>query len=320
MENIDKIEGAAVAISNSTSEGFEMKHILAALSVAITSFLPALAQVGPNIDELARELSNPGAANATMNFKFEYRTFRGDLPGAVNQNNLTVTFQPVLPFVLPNGNNLIFRPAFPYVVGQPSFDTGTGAFTETSNFGDIPYDVLYSWQVGGWTLGAGVVGSVPTGSKLSSENWLLGPSFLAVKPTDWGIAGIFPFHNEKVGGSGPDVSLTSLQYFLFFGLGDGWQVGTGPTITYDWNAASGQEWTVPFGLQLAKTTAIGKQLIKLNAGIEYNAVRPDAFASDWKLTLQISPVIKNPFQRNPSTPDKVADQVTRAAVLAPIRN
>jgi hypothetical protein len=141
-----------------------------------------------------------------------------------------------------------------------------------------------------------------------------------VKPTSWGIAGLFPFHNEKVGGSGPNFSLTSLQYFVFYALGDGWQVGTGPTITYDWNAVSGQEWTVPFGLQLAKTTAIGKQLIKLNAGIEYNAMRPYAFASDWKFTFQISPVTKNPFQRNPSTPDKVADQVTRAAVLAPIRN
>lgn len=293
-----------------------------AMSLALVCAAPltATAQVGPNIDELAKELANPGAANATMNFKFEYRTFRGTLPGAGDQNNLTATFQPVFPFVLQNGNNLIIRPAFPYVVGQPSFDTGTGRFSQTSNFGDIPYDVLYSWQSGPWTLGAGVVGSIPTGSKLSSENWLLGPSFLAVKTTDWGVLGLFPFHNEKVGGSGGDVSLTSLQYFLFYGLGGGWQIGTGPTITYDWNAQSGQEWTVPFGLQAAKTTVLGKQLVKLNAGIEYNAVRPDAFASDWKFTFQISPVTKNPFQRNPPVPEPPADVVTRAAVLAPIRN
>jgi len=280
----------------------------------------AKAQVGPNIDELAKELANPGAANATLNFKFEYRTFRGTLPGANDQDSLTATFQPVLPFVLPNGNNLIFRPAFPYVIGQPSFDAGTGAFSQTSNFGDIPYDVLYSWQSGPWTLGAGVVGSIPTGSKLSSENWLLGPSALAVKTEDWGVWGFFPFHNEKVGGSGPEVSLTSLQYFLFYGLGDGWQIGTGPTITYDWKAASGQEWTVPFGLTLAKTTAIGSQLVKLNLAAEYNAVRPDAFASDWKFTFSFSPVVKNPFQRNPPVPKSETDAVTRAAVLAPIRN
>lgn len=82
MENIRRPNAHWWLFTNSNSQGFEVKYILAALSAAITSFLPAQAQVGPNIDESARELSNPGAANATMNFKFEYRTFRGDLSGA----------------------------------------------------------------------------------------------------------------------------------------------------------------------------------------------------------------------------------------------
>lgn len=273
--------------------------------------------VGPNIDELAKELANPGAANATLNFKFEYRTFEGDLPGADDQDSFTTTFQPVFPFVLSNGNNLIFRPAFTYTFGQPSFDANSGSFKEQDALGDIAFDLLYAGSNNGWTLGAGIVGAVPSGSDISSDNWLLGPSALAVKTEDWGVWGFFPFHNQKVGGSGLDVSITSLQYFLFYGLGDGWQVGTGPTITYDWEANSGNEWTVPFGIQVAKTTAIGKQLVKLNAGIEKNVVAPDAFASDWKLTFTFSPVISNPFQ--PSPPSPPVDDVTRAAVLAPIR-
>ena len=77
-----------------------------------------------------------------------------------------------------------------------------------------------------------------------------------MKTEDWGVWGFFPFHNEKVGGSGADVSITSLQYFLFYGLGDGWQIGTGPTITYDWEADSDDAWTVPFGVQVAKTTVV----------------------------------------------------------------
>ena len=276
----------------------------------------AFAQVGPNIDELAKELANPGAANATLNFKFEYRTFDGDLPGADDQESLTSTFQPVFPFILPNGNNLIFRPAFPYVFGQPMFDTDAGGFNEEDAFGDIAYDLLYAGTSNGWTLGAGIVGAVPTGSDISSDNWLIGPSALAVKTEDWGVWGFFPFHNEKIGGSGPDTSITSLQYFLFYGLGNGWQIGTGPTITYDWKADSDDAWTVPFGIQVAKTTAIGKQLVKLNAGIEKNAVAPDAFASDWKFTFTFSPVISNPFQPNPPAPE--IDAATRAAVLAPL--
>lgn len=286
--------------------------------VMATLPLSAIAQgVGPNIDELAKELANPGAANATMNFKLEARTFKGDLPGADDQSNLTFTFQPVFPFKLANGNNLIFRPALSYVWDQPSFDGAAQDFGTQNSFGDIPYDLLYSWQAGTWTLGAGVVGSVPTYTDTSTDNWTLGPSALAVKTFDWGVAGLFPFHNEKVGGNGAETSITSLQYFLFYSLGDGWQIGTGPTNSYDWNAESDQAWTVPLGLTLAKTTVWGDQLIKLNFAAERNVIASDSFASDWKYTFQISPVVKNPFQRNPPPPP--VDDVTRAALLEPIR-
>ncbi|WP_380058985.1 hypothetical protein ACFE33_15880 (plasmid) [Falsihalocynthiibacter sp. SS001] len=295
-----------------------MPKLMLSLAIVLGLTSPTSAQVvGPNVDELAKELSNPGASNATQNFKFEYRTFGGNLHGADDQNSTTFTYQPVLPFKLDSGNNLIFRPAFVYSWGQPSLDAASGSFTGLNSFGDIPYDLLYSWNSGGWTLGAGVVGLVPTGSDTSTENWLLGPSFLATKPTDWGIYGIFPFHNEKVGGSGADTSITSLQYFLFYGLGGGWMVGTGPTMTYDWNAPSGQEWTVPVQLAVSKTTAIGKRIVKLNFSVERNVVRPDTFAEDMTYTFTISPVTKNPFQKNPPSPP--LDAATRAALLAPIR-
>jgi hypothetical protein len=272
--------------------------LAASLAVSLMSG-SAVAQVtGSNLDDLAKELANPGGSSATMNFKFEYRSFDGNLPGAGKQENFTTTFQPVLPFRLDNGNNLIVRPAFAYVLDQPSFDASTGQFNRLDGFGDIAYDVLYSTQNGDWTLGAGVVGAIPVGSEVSGKNWLLGPSVLAVKTMDWGVAGLFPFHNQKVGGTGADVSITSLQYFLFYGLGDGWQIGTGPTISYDWNAGSGNQWTVPIGVSLAKTTTIGGEPVKLNATVEYGAIRPDDFGQEWKLSFTFSPVTKNPFVKN----------------------
>lgn len=285
--------------------------------LAVFSTPSAKAQVAANIDDLAKELANPGAANATMNVKLEFRTFDGSLPGADNQDSTTLTFQPVLPFVLPNGNNLIFRPAFSYGWGVPAFNGATNSFAGVDDWNDIPYDLLYSWGSGDWTFGAGLVGSIPVGSNNSSENWLLGPSFLAVKTFDWGVAGLFPFHNEKVGGSGVDTSITSLQYFLFYGLGNGWQIGTGPTMTYNWNAVSGEEWTVPFQLAVAKTTAIGTQVIKFNLSAEKNVVRPSSFSEDWTVTFTVSPVVKNPFQPNPPGPP--VDAVSRTALFSPIK-
>ncbi|MEO9779410.1 MAG: hypothetical protein ABJH07_15465 [Sedimentitalea sp.] len=161
---------------------------------------PVSAQVGPNIDDLAKELSNPGAANAALNVKLEYRTYDGDLNGANDAVATTLTFQPVLPFKLNNENNLIFRPSFSYIWDQPLPNAATNSVYQTNSWGDIPYDLLYSWSTDGWTFGAGVVGSIPTGSNISSDTWLLGPSVLMVRPTNWGIWGFFPFHNEKSGG------------------------------------------------------------------------------------------------------------------------
>ncbi|MCT8159517.1 hypothetical protein [Pseudoruegeria sp. SHC-113] len=286
---------------------------------AVALVLLGAQSVGANenlsVDDLAKELANPGAANATLNFKTEYRSFDGSLPGASDAGSLTFTFQPVFPFKLPNGNNLIFRPALGYVVDAPR--PGAGGISDVSAWNDIPFDLLYSWQNDAWTIGAGIVGSVPIGSSVSSENWLLGPSFLAVRTFDWGVAGIFPFHNEKIGGSGPDASITSLQYFLFYGLGGGWQIGTGPTITYNWEAPSDDALTFPIQLAVSKTTAIGSQIVKLNLSAERNVIRPDDFSEDWTFTFTVSPVVKNPFQPNPPAPP--VDAATRAAVLAPVR-
>lgn len=274
------------------------------------------AQDGKSVDELAKELANPGAANATLNFKLEYRTFDGDLPGASSQNSTTLTFQPVFPFILANGNNLIFRPALSFVWEQPVPNTGGVGFSEVDSWGDIPFDLLYAWNRDGWTFGTGIVGSIPTDSRTSSENWLLGPSFLAVRTLDRGVVGIFPFHNEKIAGDGASTSITSLQYFVFYGLGNGWQVGTGPTMTYNWEAPSDEAWTVPVQLSLSKTTAIEKQLVKLNWSIERNVVRPDSFSEDWTFTFTFSPVVKNPFQRTPK--QRPIDAATRLSILKPL--
>ncbi len=276
----------------------------------------SFSQAGPNIDDLAKELANPGAANATLNFKLEHRSYDGDVLGSDDTESTTFTFQPVFPFKLSNGNNLIFRPAFGYVANAPR--VSNGSINEVSAWNDIPFDLLYSWQSDAWTLGTGIVGSIPVSSDVSSDNWLLGPSFLAVRTFDWGVAGIFPFHNEKIGGTGPDTSITSLQYFLFYGLGNGWQIGIGPTITYNWKAPDDEEWTVPFQLAVAKTTAIGGQIVKMNLSAERKVVRPDTFSEDWTVKFTASPVTANPFQRNPPQPPM--DDVTRQAVLAPIRN
>ena len=56
-------------------------------------------------EEVARELSNPNSSLATLTFKNQYRWYTGDLPGADDQNNYTMLFQPVFPLSLPKDDN-----------------------------------------------------------------------------------------------------------------------------------------------------------------------------------------------------------------------
>lgn len=200
---------------------------------------------------VAKELSNPATSLASLGFKVDTRVYDGNLSGSDGETGFTFTFQPVLPFVLESGDKIIFRPAFVFPVDEPFFESAGGQFDSGGGMGDIGFDLAYVPKTEGKVAyGFGAVGGIPTGtnSNLRSGNWALGPEFFGAYIDDWGVAGALATHSWKLAGHGGDTNLSSLQYFLFFSLGDGWQIGAGPTITYDWNAQSGDRWNVPVGL------------------------------------------------------------------------
>ena len=53
------------------------------------------AQGQESADEVARELSNPATALASLGNKLEFRSFDGDLPDADDQTSIRYIFQPV---------------------------------------------------------------------------------------------------------------------------------------------------------------------------------------------------------------------------------
>ena len=63
-----------------------------------------------------------------------------------------------------------------------------------------------------------------------------------------------------------------------YNLPRGYALSTAPTITANWNAASGQQWTVPIGLGVSKTTVFNRQPTQLGVQYYYNAKRPDGSA------------------------------------------
>jgi hypothetical protein len=74
----------------------------------------------------------------------------------------------------------------------------------------------------------------------------------------------------------PDVNQTFLQPFLAYATKTGYTFTLNSEATGNWEAADGEEWTVP------KVTRLGKRPISVGLGAGYFVEKPEAGAS-WKV-------------------------------------
>ena len=118
--------------------------------------------------------------------------------------------------------------------------------------------------------GAGPVVSAPTAttSGLQTGSWAAGPTFVALTmPGPWVIGAlvnnVWTFSDA---GDGPKVNQFLLQPFVNFNFGKGWAISTVPIITANWDAESGQQWTVPVGAGISRTTVFsGRPMVLARA-------------------------------------------------------
>ena len=255
---------------------------------------------GHTLAEITNKLNNPGSDLAALNFKFTWNQFRGDLPGSSSQDSLTLLFQPVFPFPLNDGGNLLVRPSIP-LVWQPGFNASKGGFDEQFGMGDSQIVAFYSRtnkEKGYmWGLGGTMQAPTHTDDSLGKDQFQMGPAGFAGMMGKWGSVGVFPQHLWNIGGSDEGyTAITNIQPWYWFSVGGGWQVGGSPIIIYDWGAdESDQAWTVPINLGVAKTVMFGKTPVKLRLEGIYYITQPDAFGPHWGVQLTITPVVKNPL-------------------------
>lgn len=272
----------------------------------------ALAQKGEiSVDEAAKKLANPAGSLANLANNLSYRAFKGDLPDAGNQSLLSFTFQPVLPFpVGDQGRNIIFRPAFTVSFGQPVFNTTQATFESLgTNLNDITFDLVYAGtEMGekgkGYLWGYGLAGTIPvaTNSALGGKQWRFGPEIFGGMIRNWGVFGALVNNQWNLGGGGggsgsndQPFSFMTAQYFYGITLGNGWQILSAPVITVDWEADGNEAWSVPLGTGIAKTLKIGGITWRCQLEAWKYVVQPESFGSDWFISLDIRPVIQNPF-------------------------
>ncbi len=102
---------------------------------------------------------------------------------------------------------------------------------------------------------------------LGTKKWGAGPSAVILDmngPWVYGtlVNNVWSFAGDDSRG---DVNMLTVQYFVNYNLPDGWYLVTSPIITSNWEADSGNKWTVPFGGGFGKITRIGRQPVNLSA-------------------------------------------------------
>jgi hypothetical protein len=131
---------------------------------------------------------------------------------------------------------------------------------------------------------------LPTASNavLGKEKWSVGPGLvLLTMPGKW-VIGLLANNVWSIAGKEErsDVNQMLLQYFINYNLPDGWYLSSGPIITANWKAESGQQWVVPFGGGFGKIFKIGSQPLHAQVQAFANVVKPDNGA-DWSMRLQL---------------------------------
>ena len=246
-------------------------------------------------DELNKQLNNPVSTIWSLNFQNNFQFFEGHLSDQTRwQYNLN--FQPVLPLRLTEDWNLITRPIFPVFAGVDVPDPARGTFDEHSGFGDLSVTSFFSpAKVAGFLWGVGPSFIFPTASStaLGAGKWQAGPAALGLyMGKEWIAGGLVNQWWSFAGQDNrPDTSAMNFQYFLFYLIPGGWQVGMSPNIQVNWKADPGNKLTLPIGFGAGKLFKLGKLPVKLTLEIDYALVKPEDYGQRWTIRFQLIPVI-----------------------------
>ncbi len=257
-------------------------HIVLAENVADGD---GIIEPGENpVEEMAKAAQNPVAD--LISLPFQNNTNFGFGPDDDIQNVLNI--QPVIPFHLSENWNLITRTIVP-LINQPEVVQGTG---DEFGLGDINFTAFFSPKnpTKGIIWGAGPIFAFPTATdeKLGSEKWSLGPSAVALTiqgPWLFGalINNVWSFAGDD---DRDDVNAMLVQPFVNYNLPNGWYLVSSPIITANWEAASGNTWSVPLGGGVGKIFRIGNQPVNAQIQAFYNVEKPE-LVGDWTLRFQL---------------------------------
>jgi hypothetical protein len=158
--------------------------------------------------------------------------------------------------------------------------TGLGDFNYSLFFSPVKYDKII------WGVGPSISMPTATDDELGTGKWSVGPTAVALTQPGWGSVGILGRHIWSIAGGSDrrNVNQTLIEPFLNYNLDKGWFLISDLIITANWEASSGNEWTVPLGGGFGRIFTIGNQAINSRLEAYYNVERP-AGAPDRQLSF-----------------------------------
>ncbi len=238
-------------------------------------------------DDLRAKAQNPVSSMYSLPLKLTLDF------GAPNDEAIFFNVNPVIPITVGDWN-LINRAIIPAIVsvegligGTPDIPEGTPNTDRKTGLGDINYTLFFSPADSKgliWGLGPSINLPTATEDQLGSGKWSGGASGVLLLQPKWGTYGglirqLWSFAGDD---DRSDVNQFLVEPFLNYNLEGGWYLITDMIITANWDAPSGQKWTVPIGGGLGKLFTIGKQPINSRLEAYYMVERPDN-APDWQL-------------------------------------
>ena len=166
---------------------------------------------------------------------------------------------------------------------------GSDSASRYSGIGDAQIQLYYAPNIeGDWKYGVGPVVSMPTASRkqLEGAQWGGGAGVIITGPLaeKTNLAMIV----ANVWGNSGKYNTMTIQPILSYDLTPGNSLIYNAIWSADWEASSGDRWTIPLGLSYNKTWDMGGgHGLDFVIGPYYNAARPDG-AARWQINYSIN--------------------------------
>ena len=104
-------------------------------------------------------------------------------------------------------------------------------------------------------------------------------------PGKWVIGGLISNLWGISEDPGDEINMLTFQPFVNYNIRNGLYLTFSPIITANWEASSGQKWTIPI-CGVGKIFKIGSQAMNAQVAYYHNLEKPD-ITGDWSIRLQL---------------------------------